>query len=162
LVTTNIKQVEHVVLRTGFKRAHEGKQRGHAAFLGHPGHGLRLGDGRETSQRRHAGWRNVSDSRQARRQKPDFIKTINGACQLGAAAQIRSVSQTIERAWASPVPCQQQGVELFALRARDVTGHRAPQSARGPVTNPRHQPLKGGRTWQQHLLGYQPGRCAVE
>ena len=94
----DVEQVKHVVLRGRFQRPHEGEQRRRAPFQRHARHSLRLGDGREASERRDPTGRHVVGCRKSHGQHSHLVEPTDGAGQCGAAAQVGPVTQAVEGA----------------------------------------------------------------
>ena len=158
----DVEQVEHVVLGACLQRPHKSEQRCHAPLQRHSRHGLRLGDGGETSQccdpaRGHMGYGGQSQC-----QRAHLVKSGDGTGQLGAAAQVWTVAQTVQRAGTAALAGNQQGVKLRALLGCHVPGKGAPEPAGGPGADACDQALKGRRARQKDFLRHQPGCCAIE
>ena len=144
------------------QRSHEGEQRCRASLQRHSRHRLRLGDCREPGECRDPAGRHVVDGWQAHGQHPHLVEPTDGAGQFGAAAQIGTVTQAVERAGPSFLAGDQQGIKPHLLFARHVAGEGPPESAGGPGADAGHQALESRRPRQQHLLRHQPGGRTVE
>lgn len=83
-------------------------------------------------------------AREAQGQQPHLVEAFDGARQLGAAAQVGAVPQSVERAGPTAIPGQQQGIQPVALVMSDVAGQGPPQPARCPAADARDQALKRG------------------
>ena len=158
----DVEQVEHIVLGACLQCAHKSEQRCHAPLQRHSRHGLRFSDGGETSQCRDPARGHTGYGGQSQCQRAHLIKSGDGTGPLGAAAQIWTVAQAVERARATALAGNQQGFKLRALLGCHVPGEGAPEPACGPGADACNQALKGRRARQKDLLSHQPGRGAIE